>query len=342
MLSVIIPCYGAFDYLREIADDLLNQCFRDFEVVFVNDGDHRQDEILAEIVSTDKRLKAVYKENGGVSSARNCGLDNVNGEWIVMVDPDDRIEPYYLESLYNTVADGGADLGVGGFKIANDRMLTKCTERLFDKDFADKRIVSISDYFDYTEYMCDHRSVWNKIYKREIIEKYELRFDEQNKAAEDWKFNLDYYNVIKKVGLVRDCGYYYIWGNDGSQILSYYSDPVNARMRVVDKTTTLRRTLGRPESRVQEERRDDIAQLCFAIIKNLFCTRNHPDIRNAVKYIKNEILPCEEMMNAVASSKHHKKTDLLQKYILLTRNAYVIAVMHKMLYVLKNLGKGYC
>ena len=89
-ISVIIPVYNAESTLRRCVDSFLAQTFTDFECLLINDGSKdRSGEICDEYVARDSRVKVFHKENGGVSSARNVGLDNATGEWIAFVDSDD-------------------------------------------------------------------------------------------------------------------------------------------------------------------------------------------------------------------------------------------------------------
>src|SRR5690606_22590995 len=91
-VSVIIPVYNTENYLRECLDSILAQTFTDFEVLLINDGStDSSGKICDEYAEKDSRIKVFHKENGGVSSARNLGLDNAKGEWICFVDSDDEI-----------------------------------------------------------------------------------------------------------------------------------------------------------------------------------------------------------------------------------------------------------
>lgn len=116
-ISVIIPVYNAEATLRRCVDSVLSQTFTDFECLLINDGSKdKSGEICDEYAARDSRIGVFHKENGGVSSARNVGLDNATGEWIAFVDSDDWAGEKYLESFSEYL---DADLIISGFQSVN-------------------------------------------------------------------------------------------------------------------------------------------------------------------------------------------------------------------------------
>lgn len=336
MISIIIPCYGASEYLEDISSDLIKQSFKDFEVLFINDGDYRQDIVLETIAKKDLRFRCINKINGGVGSARNLGLKYVKGEWVVFVDPDDRLECFYLETLYSSVCKNDVELGVGGFRLATNRSLINCINYYIDETIVNKDALPFKEYFDYIEYKNYHRSLWNKIYEYKIIKEYEISFDETIHIAEDWQFNLEYYAHTSYVRLIPNCGYSYIWGNSGSLMHSYIPDTVTSRMMIIDKITTIRQLIGRSNDIVIKQRVDDLSVLSFEIIKNLFCTRNCPSLNLVEKFINDEILANKDVMSAVQQSNPSKLANRIQKKLLLTSNSKIITYSHWLLYLINN------
>ena len=166
-VSVIIPCYNASKYLRTLADCLQQQNFGDYEAIFINDGDSSQDIILEEIAERDNRFKVYRKDNGGVSSARNLGLEKAEGEWIVFVDPDDTMKPYFLSSLYNAVNETNADFGIGGFLVFDGKEETPHT---VEDSILHKKNVGFVEYFNCIEKDVHQKACWAKIFKKEIID----------------------------------------------------------------------------------------------------------------------------------------------------------------------------
>lgn len=119
-ISIIVPVYKVEKYLRRCVDSILAQTFTDFELLLIDDGSpDNSGKICDEYAALDPRIRVFHKPNGGVSSARNLGIDNARGEWIAFVDSDDWIEKYFLDALY-PFCDEGADMAVCGFNEVSD------------------------------------------------------------------------------------------------------------------------------------------------------------------------------------------------------------------------------
>ena len=100
-ISIIVPVYKAETYLSRCLDSIINQTFKNFEVLLIDDGSPDcSGEICDKYAAMDTRIRVLHKENGGVSSARQMGLDNAKGEYTIHADPDDWVEPNMLEELY--------------------------------------------------------------------------------------------------------------------------------------------------------------------------------------------------------------------------------------------------
>ncbi len=103
-ISVIVPAYNVESYLADCLDSILNQTYPNIEVIVIDDGSpDRSGEIAENYKQKDRRIKVIHQENGGLSVARNSGLDNATGEFVCFIDSDDWIEPDYLELLYSAV-----------------------------------------------------------------------------------------------------------------------------------------------------------------------------------------------------------------------------------------------
>ena len=111
LISVIIPIYNMEFYLERCVDSVLNNTYQNLEVICVDDGstDHSM-EILRRYEAADPRIVVIAKENGGVSSARNAGLDRMTGEYVTFIDSDDFVHPQYVELLYRAVQDTGTSI----------------------------------------------------------------------------------------------------------------------------------------------------------------------------------------------------------------------------------------
>lgn len=190
-VSIIIPSYNVEQYIEDMLTAVEKQTMRDFEAIIVNDGstDNTQN-IIDKFCAKDTRFKSFVKENGGVSSARNMGLDNAQGKYVVFWDPDDYVPPKSLEALCEQAEKTGADLVIGK-NIVNK--VTERTEPLTLKKLIHGQEIS----------KMDGQLVWvfsaaNKLYKRELIEQHKLRFVKSS-LGEDSIFWMEYLNIAEKV-----------------------------------------------------------------------------------------------------------------------------------------------
>ncbi len=114
-ISITVPIYNAEKYLEKCVDSIIAQTYKDVEIILVNDGSvDSSGAICDEYSKRDSRIKVIHKENGGLSSARNAGLDVASGEYVSFVDSDDWIENDMIETLYNACASNGAEIACGG------------------------------------------------------------------------------------------------------------------------------------------------------------------------------------------------------------------------------------
>ena len=117
LISIVITVYNAEKYLEQCLNSIKNQTYKNFEVILVNDGsiDHSES-ICMDFVKVDTRFKYFTKVNGGASSARNFGLDNVTGNYITFIDADDWVDENHLEVLINNIKDNNSDMAVSSIK----------------------------------------------------------------------------------------------------------------------------------------------------------------------------------------------------------------------------------
>ena len=114
-ISVIVPVYKVEKYLNKCVDSIVNQTFTDIEIILVDDGSpDNSGKMCDDWSQKDRRIRVIHKENGGLSDARNRGIQESSGEYIIFIDSDDFIEPKMLEVLYNLATDHDADVAISG------------------------------------------------------------------------------------------------------------------------------------------------------------------------------------------------------------------------------------
>ena len=201
-ISVIIPVYNVEKYLRKCLDSLVNQTFKDFEVILVNDGSTDSSQsIIDEYKGKYPFIKSFTKENGGMSSARNLGLDNAVGEYIAFVDSDDYVEIFFLEKLYNRAIETESDVVICDYYGLNEeeKRYFKC-HMLFSPE--EKR-----------EYLLSPPMVWNKLIKKSVMDK--IRFKE-GIFYEDLDICMRLLPLINKISFVDEPLYNYYIQHSGS------------------------------------------------------------------------------------------------------------------------------
>ncbi len=189
-ISVIVPVYKVEAYLQRCVDSLLAQTFSDFEVILVDDGspDHCG-EICDEYVRKDERVRVFHKPNGGVSSARNLGLDNVHGEWIAFVDADDLVPTDALEILVGLTSPD-VDMVMAGYeKYGENGIRQDGPAYIVCKTIDWKQ--ALTEMFHPTDYGYQGYP-FSKLYRTSKIKEEGLRFDQNIKFNEDRLFSVNF------------------------------------------------------------------------------------------------------------------------------------------------------
>lgn len=210
MISIIIPIYNSGPTLICCLDSVINQSMSDWELLLVDDGStDKSGEICDRYAVKDQRIKVFHKKNGGVSSARNVGLDYAKGEWVTFIDADDYVKEYYLANLWEH-SQKQVELVISYAEIHNGDGIEK--ELYPAKLVDDTNFESIFIEND----MNWHTSPWSKLYKRSIIEKHNLRFCEGMHIGEDAVFLYSYMLYTNKIYISNDTDYCYFAYNEGS------------------------------------------------------------------------------------------------------------------------------
>lgn len=179
-ISIIIPVYNAEETLHKCVDSLLAQSFEDFELILVDDGSRdASSQICDEYATRDSRILVIHKDNGGVSSARNKGLEHASGQWITFVDSDDWVDNDFFPTL-----DTKADIVFGSYCNFVDG---KC-DKIFDaRKLSNYSLTQMLEYYGYNSIF---RAPWAKFFCRDIIG--QIRFPVDMKVGEDTCFLLQY------------------------------------------------------------------------------------------------------------------------------------------------------
>lgn len=159
LISVIVPVYNVEPYLRQCLDSIINQTYRNIEIIVIDDGSTDGcPQICEEFRERDERVVVFHTENRGLSAARNLGIDHAHGEWIMFVDSDDWVEPEFCRLPYETAVEHGADLVIFEMAIIDLNGHTK------KRHYQTSGIISAE-----TAVECGHSAAWNKLYHRDLF-----------------------------------------------------------------------------------------------------------------------------------------------------------------------------
>lgn len=227
-VSVIVPVYNVEKYLNRCMQSLINQSLNDIEIILIDDGSPDNcPQICDNFVMQDNRIKVIHKENGGLGFARNSGIEIATGEFIAFIDSDDYVELDMLQKLYLEAINHNADVVYSNFYIeqetgkwikSHEVNQRKEWHNIDIQDFILDMIASAPNIKQERQYQM---SVWHSIYRREIINRYKLRFlSERQVGSEDIPFQIDFLLKSKTVIYIPDAFYHYC--NNGKSLTSTY------------------------------------------------------------------------------------------------------------------------
>ncbi len=213
LISVVIPIYNAEETIAKCIDSVLCQTYQDFEILLINDGSpDNSEEVCLSYAEKDKRIRYIKKENGGVSTARNRGIDEAKGEYLSFIDSDDWIEPDTLEVLMNSAIANNADV-----VIPRSRMVFCDTQGNFEKyvyneDDYDLVVTkdTIRDEFEHLRESWALYSTCGRLYSKAHLEKYNIRFDDEIRVLEDLCFNLNFVKYSNTVSHISSVVYNFL------------------------------------------------------------------------------------------------------------------------------------
>ncbi len=246
MVSVIIPIYNCEKYLNECISSVLEQTYKDFELILVDDGSTDNSlNICYEFAKKDSRIIVIHQDNGGVSSARNKGLKNAKGEFITFVDSDDYVENDWLKMLITAILTNNADVSVCGIKLDN-QLRCLYENKLLTKDELLSELQKNGLLY----------SVFNKLYRRE---KLAAEFKNGLKFGEDLLFNLEYFRKINTIAVVAQALYFYRTDNVNSATTGFREDKFDNILYLYNQTSDFCKTIA--DERVRNEIQNRFAAL---------------------------------------------------------------------------------
>ena len=195
LISIVIPVYNVEKYIKECIESVINQTYKNLEIILVNDGSTDLSRtICEEYEKKDNRIKIIDKENGGLADARNKGLEYINGELVTFIDSDDYIKEDMIETLLNNLIKENADVSICGYYLAYNKK----------NDYKLEENVNSFKYYDV--------SAWAKLYKTELFKN--IKFP-KGKISEDWYIMYKIFDKANSIVYDSSPKYYYRQRNSG-------------------------------------------------------------------------------------------------------------------------------
>lgn len=209
LISIIVPVYNVEEYLERCINSILNQTYKNWEVIFINDGSiDRSLEILKEYKEKDKRIKIIDKKNAGSGAARNEGIASSRGEYIAFLDSDDWYEKNFLEKLYNNLIENNSDVVMCNPRIRykDEHIIENINLNIFTR-------INLLQNPEEILKILEMPVIWNKIYKKDVIMKKNIKFPNCS-FAEDVEFLYKVFLNVEKVSKIEEHLYNYYKGDN--------------------------------------------------------------------------------------------------------------------------------
>ena len=223
LISVIIPAYNAEKRLKTCLDSVCSQSWDNLEIIVIDDGSTDGTlRIARELAEKDPRISVTHQENRGVSAARNWGLDHCRGEWVRFVDADDLLTEDSILNLYKRAEEGKSDLVIGGYehRFVDFSQVRNLANR-DDTISCDEYLGFLNKYA--TSFFCG--VLWNKLFRRDLIERQNVRFRSGLSYGEDFHFVCEYLREAERVSFSTAVVYCYV-RHPHSMTVSQFMDSV--------------------------------------------------------------------------------------------------------------------
>ncbi len=292
--SFIVPVYNREDTIRACLDSILNQTLQDFEIVIVDDGStDSSGQIADEYASNYQSVKVIHKPNGGLSSARNAGMEEAKGEYLLFPDSDDECKITLLEEVDKFY---GKDLIVFGYDTVYSKVVEE--KRIIKEDISSD-YYSVKDCLITIENAGAFNVAWNKAYKKELIGG--LLF-ENLMPAEDLVFNCNYYKKVKSVAVLFKTLYCYNRKEDVSLATKYNPKLAQIVVRANEERRGLFLALGICDEQGEVLLAKKAVGYAFSIVPNIF--RKGNGLKRKQKYLQlKEIIKDKNLKKQVKLAK---------------------------------------
>ena len=332
LFSIVVPIYNAESTIYKCINSLVNQKFDDFEIILVDDGS--SDDTFNKCLKYSKdysNIKVINQENNGVGSARNKGIDYADGDYILFIDSDDYIEKNALSIYQNIVKLNNPDIIISGYR--QTKIDTKA-ERIYS--YSKKWFGSLNEFIKiHFEELFDNwliHSPWNKLFKRDIILKNNIRFSQNYSIYEDIGFVLDYLISSESICIIPDVLYNYNVKEQGSLVTKFHENAYIAYLDCWIRLKDLMFNSGVVNDKLYNKLQVFICNKIFGYLKELYRIRAK-NIYNHRKLIISEICSNDnfsDLIHGLKLKKIHQKAELfLMKHSRIQSMNFLLSLIYR-------------
>lgn len=334
LVTIIVPVYNVEKYIKRCVSSILKQTYDRIEVILVDDGSPDNCGCICDdFKKKDKRIKVIHKENGGLASARNAGLDIAQGQYVCFVDSDDWIDKNYIVEMLKTQKSNSETLVVTEVSIdfINDGISQKIQ---FDMNFGTPVFVQrgLLEMFKTASF----NYAWNKLYNRNIIEREKIRFEVGSEPAEDFIFNSEYIRHVSEVSFAIGTSYHYIRCDESTLTNRYIPDLYMKSKRFNSILRSLYCDFKLSENNeLKKIYMETYAYRMFSCVPNLYRTKTLESRKQKIEIYKDmksntELSRC--LLEMSTSDIHIK----IYKCLVLKHSAYFMDFVYSNLFFIRN------
>ncbi|EID29604.1 glycosyltransferase, group 2 family protein [Streptococcus mitis SK575] len=214
LISIIVPVYNVEEYLKQCLDSILEQTFSDYEVILVNDGSTDNSGLICqEYAEKDSRIRYFEKENGGLSDARNYGIEQAQGEYLTFVDSDDFLDKMHLNVLYTALVSNNVDISIvnyANYQTSNATFYLHTFGEYYEKNYSSEELLDNLAILERND--LSFSTIWGKLYKRSVFSF--LRFP-KGVIGEDVALIYKIYTQVDKIVYAHKDTYIYRENDSG-------------------------------------------------------------------------------------------------------------------------------
>ena len=329
-ISVIVPIYNTASFLEKCIISLIEQTYENFEILLIDDGSTDNSfSICQKYADKCSKIRIFKKKNGGLSSARNYGINQARGEYLTFLDSDDWFENTMLEKMLEKYKDYNLEVIIQGFQVDFENDGSSYLQ-VFEKNKIFK-LDRIYEGIRYIEQSGLFNSSCNKLYKRKIIEQNTIYFEEGQEPAEDLLFNCNYFKYVHSIGCIKNPGYHYIKRNQVSLTVIYMPNYEKRIVSFGEARKNLYEAVGMPQSDMKNLLYNTMASYTLTAFSNLYRITSPLKFRErneAIRYMYRQ----HEIIEGVLSSQYTNLFLKILRCMVKIKNVTVTNIIFTILY----------